>query len=205
MMATTEESIKTLGRKIITDYDRFRKDQLIRDSVITSAGFLISAMKQYELEEGQYGERSITVLPSCSPIIDLSLIYNTDQGLARYILTIRPDQGTSYTIFSNKLYYINADDRDRVFARADFTTTTKYQKKKVRNLTPIKTIVSKKEKTTRSTLNTSRTVSETVFSSDGIPTQFCCLYNHRNCCYIKSDHIEPCKTCCLGKEHHAPS
>jgi hypothetical protein len=196
-MELTEKKLTEKIRSIIKDYESFRRGTIDREKLHASVGFHISSLREYEMEEGHYGSRSVAVVPSCSPIVDLCLLYNMEHGPARYILSIRPEKGDKYSIHKNKLYYLDSDKYDVPFKNRRFASTMKYQKEEPSRRTIRAAPSAKSELTTSSGTSTStRSKSES-------PSQFSCAAKNRNCCYLMKNHPANCKDCCKGLDHYA--
>lgn len=167
---------------IISDYDNFRKGKISRRKLQYSVGYHLSDLRKYELEEGHYASRSICVAPNCSPILDLSLMYNTKKGPAKYVLTIRPEQGDKYIIYKNKLYYLDIDKYSEPFHNTSISFTEKYQTEKSLTSCYLSKIVKK--------------------SSSIKESHFYCPTKNTGCCYYKINHSNNCKDCCIDQVHY---
>lgn len=171
---------------IIKDYDSFRKGTITRKKLQSSVGFHLSDLRPYELEEGHYGSRSICIAPNCSPIIDICLLYNTKKGPAKYILTIRPEKGDKYTIYKNKLYYMDIDKYSSPFHIKSLSFTEKHQTEKTVPTRTSPMIITTKR-------------------SESVAQSFYCPTKNRGCCYIQKNHEKICKDCCLDHDHYTDS
>jgi hypothetical protein len=181
---------------IIKDYESFRQGLLENNRAVSAVtrfrsavGFRISALKKYELENGYYEDRVVCVAPNCAYIVDLCLLYNTENGPARYILSLHPgDKPSTIAIYKNKLYYLTPDKytcpRD---ARISFS-------KKYNAVNP-----SKQEKHTREKKSPLKN------SIDNFPQEFLCPTRNKHCCYLSMNHSNDCKSCCLDIDHYLAS
>lgn len=181
----SKDKLREKANNIIADYESFRKGNITRRKLQSSIGYHLSDLRQYEIEEGHYGSRSICIAPNCSPVIDICLLYHTKKGPAKYILTIRPEKGDKYTIYKNKLYYLDLDKYAAPFHNKSLIITGKYQKEKtVSTRTPqfITTSLRTQDSSTQSS--------------------FYCATKNRGCCYLQRHHPSSCKDCCLDKDHY---
>lgn len=188
MSELTLENIKEVANNIISDYDKLRKGKIDISSFRSSAGYQISTLRKYELEDGHYGSRSVCILPDSIQIVDICLLYNTTEGPGRYILSIRPAESKGFIVYVNKLYLLNNDNCDEPFNHKTVKKSYKYRTKphssKSRSLEPIKS----KGKTS---------------TSSALTDEIYCPYKNLSCCYTKKDHKKgECKDCCYNEKHY---
>lgn len=165
--------------KIIREYRHFLQGGIASEKTRTAIGLQISTLKKYEIDQGSYQTRSITVIPNSSRIIDLSLAYNTKDGPIKYELNIKPRSDGKYTIIRNIVSNYNENEPlnvDNKIMVGTLVSTPLVQKRKKRS-----PISESKSKSTRT---------------------FLCHTKDTNCCYTKKNHNkEKCSVCCYDEPH----
>lgn len=184
MVYITSDQLEVLANKIINDYNSFRQGKISREKLKTSVGFQISSLRQYEIEEGQYSNRSVCVIPTSANLIDLVLYYNTNLGPSKYILTIRPGEGNSTIVSKNKLYYLDSNYQDPHESKKSLKTSKKYFSESSEM----------KSDSGRST--------STIKPPELFPKEFYCTKKNKHCCYINKNHSKDCPDCCKNEVHY---
>lgn len=168
---------KTIS-KILTDYHNYLNSLQSAESFRKSVGFQIDKLSKYEVDNANYGARSICVAPKCASIIDLCLIYNTEYGRGRYVLTVRPDYKNKYVIYKNKLY-LHQDD----IPEPDTTVRVSYEL-----LTNKEGVLGPKSKSEPKKKAPAKEV-------------ILCPTRDTSCCYLNKNHPDKCSNCCRDRDH----
>ncbi len=182
-MATLKvDKLQAKVGKILKDYDEYLHGRTEGESFRKSVGFQLSSLQKYEVDGGSYGSRSISVAPKCSDIIDICLLYNTEYGLAKYILTVRPDYKNSYIIYENQLFLhkdgIPPPDPKIKVAFELLTNMSTNNGKKIKEQKKIQKVDDKSKKS------------------------ILCPTRNDKCCHLNKNHNTNCNNCCLDAEHY---
>ena len=117
-MAQSKDNTSSKGDKSSKDNISSKGDKSSKDNISSKVsgarqaiGFQISALKKYEIDNGLYPLRSITVIPNSSRIVDLLLIYRTEVGKVKYELNIKPVESGKYTIVKNMISRYVAEEQ----------------------------------------------------------------------------------------------
>jgi hypothetical protein len=176
-MSLTLSQLQDVVNNIISDYKKVFVEGTEFEKARKAIGYHISKLKNYELERGFYPARSVTVLPKCSRMLDLHLIYNSEFGRIKYELTIRADEMNKFNIATNRI--------------------TKFDESEELNQEPtIKKSPDLKRQNIRRTEKTAppRTIPQI--------RQFVCPTKDKNCCYLQKGHNRSsCPRCCYDEKH----
>lgn len=88
---------------ILREYQKFLNNDVNAKQARAAIGFQISSLKQYEIDDGLYSARSVTVIPTSSRIIDLLLIFNSPYGILKFELNLKPLEQGKYVVVTNTL------------------------------------------------------------------------------------------------------
>lgn len=113
-------------RKELTEYMR-NPVEVNRTRTQLAIGFLVSSLKEYEVDDGEYDDRVVCVLPKNNNIVVLKLKYNTRRGQHDYCLVLTPHDGEPHTDVSRlasshaATYDGPEDDHDSYHSETDAT------------------------------------------------------------------------------------
>lgn len=185
-MSLSINELKACITKILTEYSKLLKNKIEFEKARKSIGFQISSLKQYEIDDAVYPERSITVLPKCSKLLDLFLIYNSEIGRIELEVTIRA-VGEKYRVSKCEIHKY---DEDNINLNADI------------GLTIDTSLLSKVEDAKK--LNDEKSNRKVPKRIENVKSSksMICLTKDRNCCYLNKHHDpKKCVNCCFDEPH----